>query len=104
MEGLPMYYLWLALVWAVLLGFSLWRLLLCRKRVRPVDREITWSVYLLTLPLLVLTGALFPDPPRPAAIAALVVWAVASGAISYRLNKRFNRWVEEQRRRRDEEP
>ena len=72
MEGLPMYYLWLALVWVVLLGFSLWRLLLCRKRVRPVDREITWSVYLLTLPLLVLAGAFFPDPPRPAAIAALV--------------------------------
>ena len=42
--------------------------------------------------------------PMAAVIAALVVWAAASGAISYRLNKRFNQWVEDQRRRRDEEP
>ena len=98
------YYLISAAVWAALLAFFIWRFLRCWKRVRPVTREITWSVYLLTLPLLVLVGALFPELPRPAAIAALVVWAVASGAISYRLNKRFNRWVEEQRRRRDEEP
>ena len=103
MEGLPMYYLWLALVWAVLLGFSLWRLLLCRKRVRPVDREITWSVYLLTLPLLVLVGALFPELSRPAGWAVLAVWMLGSGVVSYRLNRKFNDWVDAERKRKEQE-
>lgn len=97
------YYLISAAVWAALLAFFIWRFLRCWKRVRPVTREITWSVYLLTLPLLVLVGALFPELPRPAGWAVLAVWMLGSGVVSYRLNRKFNDWVDAERKRKEQE-
>ena len=97
------YYLISAAVWAALLAFFIWRFLRCWKRVRPVTREITWAVYLLTVPLVLLAWALFPGMSQAASAVVFVVWLVVSGYISYQLNHRFNAWVEEEKKKKKEE-
>ena len=85
--------------WLAVLGYFGWRIWSCQRRLIPVSREITWAVYLLTVPLWVL----FPNLSRAASAVVFVVWLVVSGYISYQLNYRFNAWVEEEKKKKKEE-
>ena len=83
--------------WLAVLGYF------GQRRLIPVSREITWAVYLLTVPLVLLAWALFPGMSQAASAVVFVVWLVVSGYISYQLNHRFNAWVEEEKKKKKEE-
>ena len=89
--------------WLAVLGYFGWRIWSCQRRLIPVSREITWVVYLLTVPLVLLAWALFPGMSQAASAVVFVVWLVVSGYISYQLNHRFNAWVEEEKKKKKEE-
>ena len=89
--------------WLAVLGYFAWRILNCRKMLIPVNQEISWVVYLLTLPLPILVWVLFPGLSRAASAVVFVVWLVVSGYTSYQLNHRFNAWVEEEKKKKKEE-
>lgn len=89
--------------WLAVLGYFSWRIWSCQRRLIPVSREITWAVYLLTVPLVLLAWALFPGMSQAASAVVFVVWLVVSGYISYQLNHRFNAWVEEEKKKKKEE-
>ena len=89
--------------WLAVLGYFAWRILNGRRMRIPVNQEISWVVYLLTLPLPILVWVLFPGLSRAASAVVFVAWLVASGYISYQLNRRFNAWVEEEKKKKKEE-
>lgn len=97
------YFLMGAGMWAVLLAYFAWRVWSCRRRLIPVNQEISWGVYLLTLPLPVAVRALFPGLGQGFSLAVFAVWLVVSAALSYRLNRRFNAWVQRELERREAE-
>ena len=68
-----------------------------------MGQEITGLVYVVTFAVVALLSLLFPDPPRQASIAVAVLWVAVSGALSYRLNRRFNTWVEREQKREEEQ-
>lgn len=98
-----MYYLIAAAAWLAVLGYFVWRIQTCRRKLVPVRQEISWAVYLLTAPLLVAVWALFPNLSQAGSAVVFVAWLAASGFISYKLNRRFNDWIEEELKRKKEE-
>ena len=79
--------------WLAVLGYFAWRILNCRKMLIPVNQEISWVVYLLTLPLPKLVGVWFPGvAPAPAAIV-FVFWRVPGAYTHHTLTIMFKSWV-----------
>jgi len=89
------YYLAGLALWLLVLALPAWRLRQHIRRREHVDQEISYLVYLATAGIVVLLSRLVPHPRQWVSIAVLVVWAVASGVLSYRLNRRFNRWMDQ---------
>lgn len=88
------YYLAGLALWLLLLAFFAWRLRRHIRRREHVDQEISYLVYLVTLGALALPSKLIPQPSQYVSAIAVLVWAVVSGVLSFRLNRRFNQWID----------
>ena len=88
------YYLAGLALWLLLLAFFAWRLRRHIQRREHVDQDISYLVYLLTAGVVALLSRLVSHPPQWVSIAVLAVWAVASGVLSFCLNRRFNQWID----------
>ncbi len=88
------YYLAGLALWLLVLALPAWRLRQHIRRREHVDQEISYLVYLATAGIVALLSRLVPHPRQWVSIAVLAVWAVASGVLSFRLNRRFNQWID----------
>lgn len=87
---------YIAALWVLLLCFLAWRISSCVKRKMPLTQEATAVVYLILLGVLQILFTVIPGWTRNASIAAAVICLLLSGAISYQINRRYSRWLDEE--------
>jgi len=88
-------WIYIGLIYVVIAAFFAWRLLRCMRRLQPVTKDITSLVYLAGVGVLLLLGQVFPNPGRTLAIVVLAVLFVLCFSVSYYLNGKYSKWLEE---------
>lgn len=88
-------YIVLALAWIIFAGYLAWRFHSGIKRKMPLDKEITWAVYFAAATVLGLLGLLVPRWTKGGMVSAAVAWFVVSFVVSFSLNRRYHRWLEQ---------
>lgn len=86
----------IAAVWVLLLCFMAWRISSCIRRKMPLTQEATAAVYLILLGVLQILFTVIPGWTRNASMIAAVVCLLLSGVISYQINRRYNKWLDEE--------
>ena len=86
----------IVLLWLLLGVFLAWRLKRCAAQLRVVVWEISYVVFYAVGTVLMAVLYFLPKLSRGGGIAVVVVYVLFSAAITYRFNRKYDKWREEQ--------
>lgn len=92
-----------ALIWLAAAAYLVWRVRRCIQRQISEVPELTWLIYLVVFTLFAPVIAVAGRWDRRAGVAALLAAFAVSFALSYKAITRYRKWLEEQKRKREDE-
>ena len=91
------------LIWLAAAAYLVWRVRRCVKRQISEVPELTWLIYLVVFTLFAPVISAAGSWDRRAGVAALLAAFAVSFALSYKAITRYRKWLEEQKRKREDE-
>lgn len=89
--------LYFAILWLMFTVYFIWRLYMVVKKLDVLNQEISCVVFMLALGVLGLVSWILPvEPSRAVSVVVLIGLLVITTAVSYKLNKKYEAWREEQ--------